>query len=70
MVCFLTALIQQDGLLEVFGEELWYTTVESISVHANGNLAVTFKDVSIVSIWVPQKNCGRLVTQLAAVLLL
>jgi len=50
LIRFLADLDQQDGLLEAFDVELWYATVESITVHASGNLAVTFKDGSIVSI--------------------
>jgi len=50
LIRFIADLDQQDGLLGAFDEELWYATVESISVHANGNLAVIFKDGSIVSI--------------------
>ena len=47
---FLADLNQQDGLLDEFDEELWYATVESITVQVNGTTAVNFKDGSTINI--------------------
>ena len=40
---FLAELEQQDGLLDTFDEDLWYATVDEITVHPKATI-VTFKD--------------------------
>ena len=45
---FLAEITQQDGLLTEFDERLWYTTIESITIHSEKEVAVTFKDGSII----------------------
>ena len=48
---FLKTLVKHgDDLVTKFDEELWYTTVDHITVHADGRLAVTFRDGFEVSI--------------------
>ena len=48
---FLKMLVRQgDDLVTEFDEELWYITVDFITVHGDGRLAVTFRDGSEVSI--------------------
>ena len=47
---FLADLEQQNGTLAEFDEQLWYATVESITVHSEGNIAVTFKNGSAVNV--------------------
>ena len=42
---FLKTLVKQgDDLVAEFDEELWYITVDGITVHADGRLAVRFRD--------------------------
>lgn len=45
---FLADLEQQNGVLAEFDEQLWYSTVESIAVHSEKDVRVTFKDGSII----------------------
>jgi hypothetical protein len=48
---FLKALIKQgDDLVTEFDEELWYITVDSIVVFADGRLAVRFRDGAEVDV--------------------
>jgi exonuclease VII large subunit len=50
---FLKALVKQgDDLVTEFDEELWYITVDSISVFADGRLAVKFRDGAEVEVGV------------------
>ena len=41
---------QGDDLVTEFDEELWYITVDFITVHEDGRLAVTFRDGFEVSV--------------------
>ena len=45
---FLADLEQHSGVLLEFDEQLWYATVESITVHSEKDARVTFKDGSII----------------------
>ena len=47
---FLKILMKQDELITEFDDELWYTTVDSITVFPDGKLKVTFRDGSDVEI--------------------
>lgn len=48
---FLKTLVQQgDDLVTEFDEELWYITVDFITVHDDGRLEITFRDGFAVSI--------------------
>jgi hypothetical protein len=47
---FLDDLRQRDGIIESFDEELWYTTVESVTVFSDSSLVYTFKDGSKIPI--------------------
>jgi len=48
---FLKTLVRQgDELVNEFDEELWYITVDFITVHEDGRLAVTFRDDFEVSV--------------------
>jgi len=46
---FLSDISQQDGLLTEFDEELWYSTVQDITVHSENNVVVTFKDGNTIT---------------------
>ncbi|MCL2195633.1 MAG: hypothetical protein FWB76_06755 [Oscillospiraceae bacterium] len=41
---FLTTLKRQPDLVTDFDDELWYTTVDRVTVHGDGRLAVLFRD--------------------------
>jgi hypothetical protein len=47
---FLKTLVRGGDLVTEFDEELWYITVDSITVHADGRLTVKFRDGSEVEI--------------------
>ncbi len=48
---FLKTLVKQgDDLVAEFDEELWYITVDAITVHADGRLAVRFRDGAEVDV--------------------
>jgi len=47
-VRFLAELEQQSGLLAEFDEQLWYATVEAITIHSEKDARVTVKDGSII----------------------
>ena len=47
---FLSTLKQQEHLVTEFDEELWYVTVDRVTVHKEGRLAVTFRDGTVVDI--------------------
>jgi uncharacterized protein YbcV (DUF1398 family) len=47
---FLSDLEQRDGVLEAFDEQLWCATVESVTVHSEKDVAVKFKDGSVVHV--------------------
>jgi DNA invertase Pin-like site-specific DNA recombinase len=48
---FLKTLVKQgDDIVAEFDEELWYITVDFITVHADGRLTVTFRDGFAVEI--------------------
>lgn len=40
---FLTDLRQRDGIIEAFDEELWYATVDIVTVDSGSNLTFSFK---------------------------
>lgn len=43
-------LVKQGDLITEFDEELWYITVESVTVYADQRLLLTFRDGSEISI--------------------
>lgn len=47
---FLKMLVKQGDLVTEFDEELWYITVESVTVYADQRLLFTFRDGSEISI--------------------
>ena len=47
---FLKMLVKQGDLITEFDEELWYITVESVTVYADQRLLLTFSDGSEISI--------------------
>ncbi len=47
---FLKMLVKQGDLITEFDEELWYITVESVTVYADQRLLLTFRDGSEISI--------------------
>lgn len=47
---FISDLEQCGGLLAEFDEELWYETVETVTVHSESDVVVTFKDGSEISV--------------------
>ncbi|MCL1882238.1 MAG: recombinase family protein [Defluviitaleaceae bacterium] len=47
---FLADLEQQNGTLTEFDEQLWYATVESITVHSESNIAITFKNGGVENV--------------------
>ena len=47
---FITELGRSDGLLDDFDEGLWYAMVESVTVHFEKEVAVTFKDGSEIRV--------------------
>ncbi|MGF7143228.1 DNA invertase Pin-like site-specific DNA recombinase [Anaerotaenia torta] len=47
---FLKMLVKQGDLVTEFDEELWYITVESVTVYADQRLLLTFRDGSEISI--------------------
>jgi len=47
---FLSTLKQQDEIVTEFDEELWYITVDRVTVHDDGRLAVAFRDGAVVEI--------------------
>ena len=47
---FLNDLKCHDNLLTAFNEKLWLATVESLTVHSESEMAVTFKDGSEVTV--------------------
>ena len=48
VIQFLADLEQQSGVLAEFDEQLWYATVEAITVHSAKDMRITFKDGSII----------------------
>jgi len=47
---FLESLVKHGDLVTEFDEELWYTTVDSITVYNDGRLIVKFRDGSEVTV--------------------
>lgn len=47
---FLKMLVKQGDLITEFDEELWYITVESVTVYADQRLLLTFRDGSEITI--------------------
>ncbi len=47
---FLKMLVKQGDLITEFDEELWYITVESVTVYADQRLLLTFRDGSEIAI--------------------
>ena len=47
---FISELEQCDGLLTEYDEALWYEVVESMTVHSESDIAVTFKDGSEIRV--------------------
>jgi site-specific DNA recombinase len=51
---FLDNLRHQDGIIEVFDEELWYATVEWIAVHPTNELTFTFKNGTEIEVQIQE----------------
>lgn len=47
---FFSELDKQDSLLTAFDEDLWYSTVETMTVHSERDVEVEFKDGSKVHV--------------------
>lgn len=50
IIRFLKMLVKQGDLIAEFDEELWYITVESVTVYADQSLLFTFRDGSEITI--------------------
>jgi hypothetical protein len=47
---FLDDLRRRDGIIDGFDEELWYATVESVTVGFTGSLTFTFKNSTEIEV--------------------
>lgn len=47
---FLADLKRQNGLLTEFDEALWYATIESVTVHSDKDVAVEFRDGTVIHV--------------------
>ena len=48
--CFMDNLSQQEDIITIFDEELWYTTVDVVKVSLDGKMTFVFRDGSTVEV--------------------
>ena len=48
--CFMDKLSQQEDIITIFDEELWYTTVDVVKVSLDGKMTFVFRDGSTVEV--------------------